>query len=137
MRPPGYEPGELPTAPLRDVVFLFCDCKGTTFLGIVQVFGEKKREKCCNVYQKPPVRAYFLNISLLIGASFPIFPYLCNHYETDTNQPVAFCLAYISFWGGADGKSTRQPDRKTLPDGQGYVLFSKNARTAHGQWSGI
>ena len=22
MRPPGYEPGELPTAPLRDVIFL-------------------------------------------------------------------------------------------------------------------
>ena len=24
MRPPGYEPGELPTAPLRDVVFVSC-----------------------------------------------------------------------------------------------------------------
>ena len=29
MRPPGYEPGELPTAPLRDIVF-FSECKGTT-----------------------------------------------------------------------------------------------------------
>ena len=37
VRPPGYEPGELPTAPLRDVNFLlqfrglslFCGCKGT------------------------------------------------------------------------------------------------------------
>ena len=29
-RPPGYEPGELPTAPLRDVVFLF-ECKITAF----------------------------------------------------------------------------------------------------------
>ena len=33
MRPPGYEPGELPTAPLRDVSFNpfpNCECKGTT-----------------------------------------------------------------------------------------------------------
>ena len=29
-RPPGYEPGELPTAPLRDVVFWF-ECKSTAF----------------------------------------------------------------------------------------------------------
>ena len=36
MRPPGYEPGELPTAPLRDV--FFCGCKGTTFFLIVQIF---------------------------------------------------------------------------------------------------
>ena len=26
-RPPGYEPGELPTAPLRDVCFLFASAK--------------------------------------------------------------------------------------------------------------
>ena len=44
MRPPGYEPGELPTAPLRDItiesileisaiaVFLNCGCKGTTII---------------------------------------------------------------------------------------------------------
>ncbi len=33
MRPPGYEPGELPTAPHRDIInsFLNCECKGTTF----------------------------------------------------------------------------------------------------------
>lgn len=40
MRPPGYEPGELPTAPLRDInhafrlaieAFLNCECKGMTF----------------------------------------------------------------------------------------------------------
>ncbi len=37
MRPPGYEPGELPTAPLRDhyfivlpTSFLVSGCKGTT-----------------------------------------------------------------------------------------------------------
>ena len=24
MRPPGYEPGELPTAPLRDHIYCFC-----------------------------------------------------------------------------------------------------------------
>ena len=40
MRPPGYEPGELPTAPLRDV-FLFCGCKGTTFFCNSQMFSEK------------------------------------------------------------------------------------------------
>ena len=46
MRPPGYEPGELPTAPLRDINITFynpekysamglllnCECKGMTFL---------------------------------------------------------------------------------------------------------
>ena len=39
MRPPGYEPGELPTAPLRDHIYcilqtflLVCGCKGTTIL---------------------------------------------------------------------------------------------------------
>ena len=35
MRPPGYEPGELPTAPLRDV-FLVSGCKGTTFFCNIQ-----------------------------------------------------------------------------------------------------
>ena len=35
MRPPGYEPGELPTAPLRDV--LFSECKGTSFFSIDQI----------------------------------------------------------------------------------------------------
>ena len=41
MRPPGYEPGELPTAPLRDVkneVFLNCECKGTNIFLIYQIF---------------------------------------------------------------------------------------------------
>ena len=41
MRPPGYEPGELPTAPLRDVeseVSLICGCKGTTFFSYMQIF---------------------------------------------------------------------------------------------------
>ena len=48
MRPPGYEPGELPTAPLRDVftnffvigLVLFCDCKGTYFFANHQIFFE-------------------------------------------------------------------------------------------------
>ena len=32
MRPPGYEPGELPTAPLRDhQSFLNCECKGSDY----------------------------------------------------------------------------------------------------------
>ena len=41
MRPPGYEPGELPTAPLRDVnsvAYLLSGCKGTTIFLIVQIF---------------------------------------------------------------------------------------------------
>ena len=46
MRPPGYEPGELPTAPLRDLMFaprLFpnCECKGSDFFFILQIFEEK------------------------------------------------------------------------------------------------
>ena len=40
MRPPGYEPGELPTAPLRDVFFL-SGCKGTTIFWNMQIFREK------------------------------------------------------------------------------------------------
>ena len=40
MRPPGYEPGELPTAPLRDIFFL-SGCKGTTFFWNMQIFLEK------------------------------------------------------------------------------------------------
>ena len=39
MRPPGYEPGELPTAPLRDVIV--SGCKGMTFFLIVQIFCEE------------------------------------------------------------------------------------------------
>ena len=42
MRPPGYEPGELPTAPLRDVKnisnVLNCECKVTAFILIGQIF---------------------------------------------------------------------------------------------------
>ena len=43
MRPPGYEPGELPTAPLRDVnsrAFLEKRCKGTTIFRITQIIAE-------------------------------------------------------------------------------------------------
>ena len=43
MRPPGYEPGELPTAPHRDIInsFLNCECKGTTFFDNNQIFIAK------------------------------------------------------------------------------------------------
>ena len=43
MRPPGYEPGELPTAPRRDIInsFLNCVCKGTTFFDNRQIFLAK------------------------------------------------------------------------------------------------
>ena len=43
MRPPGYEPGELPTAPHRDIInsFLNCECKGTTFFDNRQIFLAK------------------------------------------------------------------------------------------------
>ena len=43
MRPPGYEPGELLTAPLRDVnyeVSLICECKGTTIFWNNQIFDD-------------------------------------------------------------------------------------------------
>ena len=39
MRPPGYEPGELPTAPLRDV-FLFAVAKVGTFSQSAKYFFE-------------------------------------------------------------------------------------------------
>ena len=51
MRPPGYEPGELPTAPLRDInhivcnpdllaisIILNCECKGKAFYLYLQIF---------------------------------------------------------------------------------------------------
>lgn len=43
MRPPGYEPGELPTAPLRDIInhcisFLKCECKGIYIYSNHQIF---------------------------------------------------------------------------------------------------
>ena len=47
VRPPGYEPGELPTAPLRDVIlnwvtccFPFASAKLRTFCGIAKCFGK-------------------------------------------------------------------------------------------------
>ena len=39
MRPPGYEPGELPTAPLRDV-FSFAGAKVRVFFGISKFSGD-------------------------------------------------------------------------------------------------
>ena len=43
MRPPGYEPGELPTAPHRDIInsFLNCECKDTAFFRRNQTFCQK------------------------------------------------------------------------------------------------
>ncbi len=43
MRPPGYEPGELPTAPLRDIQtsFRVLRCKGTAFSRDIQIFFKK------------------------------------------------------------------------------------------------
>ena len=43
MRPPGYEPGELPTAPLRDVnctdvLSSVLRCKGSVFFSFPQTF---------------------------------------------------------------------------------------------------
>ena len=53
-RPPGYEPGELPTAPLRDLMFaprLFpnCECKGSDFFFILQIFEGKNALLCANI----------------------------------------------------------------------------------------
>ena len=39
MRPPGYEPGELPTAPLRDIFKI--GCKGTAFFAYMQEKAQK------------------------------------------------------------------------------------------------
>ena len=47
-RPPGYEPGELPTAPLRDLPTgrsVVCGCKGTAFLRNNKVFTLKSCKK--------------------------------------------------------------------------------------------
>ena len=51
-RPPGYEPGELPTAPLRDINVLRIGCfriaiaKVVTFFVILQIFEEKNVLLC-------------------------------------------------------------------------------------------
>ena len=57
MRPPGYEPGELPTAPPRDVMlcnikeFLFfnCGCKVSAFFGHCKTKREFFVEKVVRV----------------------------------------------------------------------------------------
>ena len=41
-RPLGYEPNELPTAPLRDIF----DCKGTTFLQYSKVCADIFSNSC-------------------------------------------------------------------------------------------
>ena len=52
MRPPGYEPGELPTAPPRDMNFVKRNivsqnfCKGTKKKTCVQIFWQKIRLLC-------------------------------------------------------------------------------------------
>ncbi len=50
MRPPGYEPGELPTAPPRDIIkrasCSVCECKGSTFRGHSKTFGAFFVKKC-------------------------------------------------------------------------------------------
>lgn len=48
MRPPGYEPGELPTAPLRDIS-LFTAAKVRLFFEMckfMRPYFVNKREKC-------------------------------------------------------------------------------------------
>ena len=50
MRPPGYEPGELPTAPLRDIYrsFLFAGAKVRLFCDMTKSFVVLSA--CFNIY---------------------------------------------------------------------------------------
>ena len=58
VRPPGYEPGELPTAPLRDVVFLKSAAK-------VLLFSELPKY-LSHFFEKTRFSAHFLTIFLRI-----------------------------------------------------------------------
>ena len=70
VRPPGYEPGELPTAPLRDVLplllihFWIASAKVLRFFESAKQFGEKyskiwhywRRSSICRDYASVPLR---------------------------------------------------------------------------------
>ena len=68
MRPPGYEPGELPTAPLRDVKSVLSSKSAAKVL----LFSELC--KCfCENYTKKRNLKHFLLENLAIRKVFPNF----------------------------------------------------------------
>ena len=73
VRPPGYEPGELPTAPLRDVIFLKRVQRYDYFLNYANIL-QKKHKKKVFVHFCPyfvwPYQNYFLNLHIVFA--------LCN-----------------------------------------------------------
>ena len=83
MRPPGYEPGELPTAPLRDV-------NNTLERGLLSKSAAKVRlfsELCkcfCENYTKKYLFALFLPKSLVIPKVFLTFA----HDKHDVQQQL-------------------------------------------------
>ena len=44
VRPPGYEPGELPTAPLRDVIFLKRVQRYDYFLNYANILRKNRKK---------------------------------------------------------------------------------------------
>ena len=69
MRPPGYEPGELPTAPPRDVVSLATGVRGISQLRV---------QRYCFLTIQPNISVFFCGKIVRVG----IFPLLCASYPT-------------------------------------------------------
>ena len=67
MRPPGYEPGELPTAPLRDVFPVQNQCKPNAESSL---FAEAK----------PDFAGLFLKSAAKVQLFFELRKYLCDFF---------------------------------------------------------
>ena len=68
MRPPGYEPGELPTAPLRDVIFL----------KRVQNQCKPNAESLLFAEAKPDFAGDFVKSAAKVQLFFELRKYLCD-----------------------------------------------------------
>ena len=73
MRPPGYEPGELPTAPLRDVIgkFLFATAKVLLFFELAK-YSSSYFQKSCNF-------VFFMNNNLYKSKKKTIFAHATSN----------------------------------------------------------
>ena len=68
MRPPGYEPGELPTAPLRDVILA------------MQNQCEPNAESLLFAEAKPDFAGLFLKSAAKVRLFFELRKYLCYFF---------------------------------------------------------
>ena len=69
-RPPGYEPGELPTAPLRDVFFLISSAK-VRLLFHTTKFSQQNQHR----------RGFLIDINQVSGTVFLLFHTVISYYR--------------------------------------------------------